>query len=89
MLVTGDKMEQLHFDNRPFFGSIRRTIEHDWTQQGMTAAQLAEKTGLGHHAPGQIESERDRHHVSLVSPNEISTALHASMDAFAAENGDK
>lgn len=52
----------------------------------MTAAQLAEKAGLGHDYLRQIESEKDRHHVSLISLYKISVALHVSMDALIADD---
>lgn len=55
----------------------------------MATAQLAEKAGLGHDYLRQIESEKDRHHVSLVSLYKISMALDVSMDVLIAENDDK
>lgn len=82
-------MEHLIFDNEIFFERIRRNIKHYRTQQGITAAQLAEKAGLGHDYLRQIESEKDRHHVSLVSLYKISMALNVSMDALVTENNDK
>ena len=89
ILFTGDRMEHLIFDNEKFFERIRRNIKHYRTQQGITASQLAEKAGLGHDYLRQIESEKDRHHVSLVSLYKISMALNVSMDALIAENDDK
>ena len=82
-------MEHLDFDNEVFFERIRRNIKRYRTEQGLTAAQLAERAGLGHDYLRQIESEKDRHHVSLVSLYKISMALNVSMDALIAENDDK
>ena len=82
-------MEHLDFDNEVFFERIRRNIKRYRTGQGLTAAQLAERAGLGHDYLRQIESEKDRHHVSLVSLYKISMALNVSMDALIAENDDK
>ncbi|MCI7124826.1 MAG: helix-turn-helix transcriptional regulator [Agathobaculum sp.] len=63
------------FDNEIFFDTIRKNIKKYRAQQGLTAAQLSEKAGLGHDYLRQIESEKDRHHVSLVSLYKISMAL--------------
>lgn len=82
-------MEHLNFDNETFYERIRKNIKRYRTEQGLTAAQLAEKAGLGHDYLRQIESEKDRHHVSLVSLYKISMALNVSMDALIAENDDK
>ena len=82
-------MEHLDFDNEVFFERIRRNIKRYRTEQGLTAAQLAERAGLGHDYLRQIESEKDRHHVSLVSLYKISMALSVSMDALIAESDDK
>ena len=87
ILFNGDRME--HFNNEIFFETIRKNIKHYRTQQGLTAAQLAERAGLGHDYLRQIESERDRHHVSLISLYKISKALDVSMDALISENDDK
>ena len=54
-------------------------------EQGMTASQLAEKAGLGHDYLRQIESEKDRHRVSLVSLYKISLALGVKMDDLIAQ----
>ena len=82
-------MEHMNFDNETFYERIRKNIKRYRTEQGLTAAQLAEKAGLGHDYLRQIESEKDRHHVSLVSLYKISMALNVSMDALIAENDDK
>ena len=82
-------MEHFNFNNETFFETIRKNIKRYRTQQGLTAAQLAEKAGLGHDYLRQIESEKDRHHVSLVSLYKISKALNISMDALIAGNDDK
>ena len=82
-------MEHLDFDNEVFFERIRRNIKRYRTEQGLTAAQLAERAGLGHDYLRQIESEKDRHHVSLVSLYKISMSLSVSMDALIAESDDK
>lgn len=82
-------MEHFNFNNETFFETIRKNIKRYRTQQGLTAAQLAEKAGLGHDYLRQIESEKDRHHVSLVSLYKISKALNVSIDTLIAENDDK
>lgn len=82
-------MEHLNFDNETFYERIRKNIKRYRTEQGLTAAQLAEKAGLGHDYLRQIESEKDRHHVSLISLYKISVALNISMDALVSENDDK
>ena len=82
-------MEHFNFNNETFFETIRKNIKRYRTQQGLTAAQLAEKAGLGHDYLRQIESEKDRHHVSLISLYKISMALNISMDALVSENDDK
>ena len=82
-------MEHLSFDNEIFFERIRRNIKRYRMQQGITAAQLAEKAGLGHDYLRQIESEKDRHHVSLISLYKISRALNVSMDTLVSEYDDK
>ena len=82
-------MEHFNFNNETFFQTIRKNIKRYRTQQGLTAAQLAEKAGLGHDYLRQIESEKDRHHVSLVSLYKISKALNVSIDTLIAENDDK
>ena len=79
----------MHFDNESFCERIRKNIKRCRTEQGLTAAQLAEKAGLGHDYLRQIESEKDRHHVSLISLHKISMALNISMDALVSENDDK
>lgn len=73
-------MGRSDFDNEIFFDTIRENIKKYRTQQGLTAAQLSEKAGLGHDYLRQIESKKDRHHVSLVSLYKISKALNISMD---------
>ena len=82
-------MEHLNFDNETFYERIRKNIKRYRTEQGLTAARLAEKAGLGHDYLRQIESEKDRHHVSLISLYKISMALNISMDALVSENDDK
>lgn len=82
-------MEHLNFDNETFYERIRKNIKRYRTEQRLTAAQLAEKAGLGHDYLRQIESEKDRHHVSLISLYKISMALNISMDALVSENDDK
>ena len=89
ILSTGDKMEHFDFDNEVFFERIRRNIKRYRTEQGLTAAQLAERAGLGHDYVRQSESEKDRHHVSLISLYKISRALDVTMDALVAVNDDK
>lgn len=79
----------MNFDNETFYERIRKNIKRYRTEQGLTAAQLAEKAGLGHDYLRQIESEKDRHHVSLISLHKISMALNISMDALVSENDDK
>ena len=79
----------MNFDNEAFYERIRKNIKRYRTEQRLTAAQLAEKAGLGHDYLRQIESEKDRHHVSLISLYKISMALNISMDALVSENDDK
>ena len=79
-------MERSDFDSETFYKVIRKNVKKYRVQQGMTAAQLAEKAGLGHDYLRQIESEKDRHHVSLISLYKISVALHVSMDALIADD---
>lgn len=79
----------MNFDNETFYERIRKNIKRYRTEQRLTAAQLAEKAGLGHDYLRQIESEKDRHHVSLISLYKISMALNISMDALVSENDDK
>ena len=79
----------MNFDNETFYERIRKNIKRYRTEQRLTAAQLAEKAGLGHDYLRQIESEKDRHHVSLISLHKISMALNISMDALVSENDDK
>ena len=79
-------MERSDFDREAFYNVIRKSVKKYRVQQGMTAAQLAEKAGLGHDYLRQIESEKDRHHVSLISLYKISVALHVSMDALIADD---
>ena len=73
-------------DDEYYYSIIRKNVKKYRVQQGMTAAQLAEKAGLGHDYLRQIESEKDRHHVSLISLYKISVALHVSMDALIADD---
>lgn len=73
-------MGPLNFNNEAFFETIRKNIKKYRMEQGLTASQLAEKAGLGHDYLRQIESEKDRHHVSLVSLFKISKALGISID---------
>ena len=82
-------MEHMNFDNETFYERIRKNIKRYRTEQGLTAAQLAEKAGRGHDYLRQIESEKDRHHVSLISLHKISMALNISMDALVSEYDDK
>ncbi|HIZ93051.1 MAG TPA: helix-turn-helix transcriptional regulator [Candidatus Flavonifractor avicola] len=79
-------MERSDFDRETFYNIIRKNVKKYRVQQGMTAAQLAERAGLGHDYLRQIESEKDRHHVSLISLYKISVALHVSMDALIADD---
>lgn len=79
----------MNFDNETFYERIRKNIKRYRTEQRLTAAQLAEKAGLGHDYLRQIESEKDRNHVSLISLYKISMALNISMDALVSENDDK
>ena len=50
-------MERSDFDRETFYNIIRKNVKKYRVQQGMTAAQLAEKAGLGHDYLRQIESE--------------------------------
>ena len=79
-------MERSDFDSETFYDVIRKNIKKYRVQRGMTAAQLAEKAGLGHDYLRQIESEKDRHHVSLVSLYKISMVLNISMDTLIADD---
>lgn len=79
-------MERSDFDSETFYDVIRKNIKKYRVQRGMTAAQLAEKAGLGHDYLRQIESEKDRHHVSLISLYKISMALNISMDTLIADD---
>ena len=85
----GDFVERSDFDNKTFYNIIRRNIKKYRIQQGLTASQLAEKAGLGHDYLRQIESSKDRHHVSLISLYKISRALDVSMDVLVSENNDE
>ena len=78
-------MGRSDFNKEIFFDTIRKNIKKYRAQRGLTAAQLSEKAGLGHDYLRQIESERDRHHVSLVSLYKISLALGVSMDDLTAQ----
>lgn len=78
-------MGPLNFNNEAFFETIRKNIKRYRIEQGMTASQLAEKAGLGHDYLRQIESEKDRHHVSLISLYKISLALGVRMDDLIAQ----
>ena len=78
-------MGPLDFNNEGFFETIRKNIKKYRMEQGMTASQLAEKAGLGHDYLRQIESEKDRHRVSLVSLYKISLALGVKMDDLIAQ----
>ena len=82
-------MEHSNFDGKIFYENIRKNIKKYRVQKGITAAELAEKAGLGHDYLRQIESSKDRHHVSLISLYKISLALNVSMDTLVAENDDK
>lgn len=80
------------FNSEAFYNAIRSNIKKYRVQQKLTAAQLAEKAGLGHDYLRQIESEKDRHHVSLVSLYKISQALGVKMDdlvEYSKDNCDK
>lgn len=68
------------FNATDFYNRIRLNIIRCRKEQGLTAAALAEKAGLGHDYLRQVESEKDRHHVSLVSLYKIAAALDVSMD---------
>lgn len=68
------------FDTAAFYNRIRLNIIKYRKEQGLTAAALAEKAGLGHDYLRQVESEKDRHHVSLISLYRLSLALGVSMD---------
>lgn len=82
-------MEHSNFDGKIFYENIRKNIKKYRVQKGITAAELAEKAGLGHDYLRQIESSKDRHHVSLISLYKISLALNVSIDTLIAENDDK
>lgn len=73
------------FDNDFFYDTIRRNIKKYRIQRGLTAAALAERAGLSHDYLRQIESEQDRHHVSLISLYKISVALGIRMDKLVEE----
>lgn len=81
-------MGPLDFNNEVFFEAIRKNIKKYRMEQDLTASQLAEKAGLGHDYLRQIESEKDRHHVSLVSLYKISLALGVKMDDLIAQPRD-
>ena len=68
------------FDAAAFYDTIRRNVIKYRKEQGLTAAALAEKAGLGHDYLRQVESEKDRHHVSLISLYKISQALEVGLD---------
>lgn len=68
------------FDAAAFYDTIRQNIIKYRKEQDLTAAALAEKAGLGHDYLRQVESAKDRHHVSLVSLYKISVALEKSLD---------
>ena len=74
---------------RDEFVAVGLKIGYLRRQRGMTQEQLAEKAGLGHDYLRQIESSKDRHHVSLISLYKISRALDVSMDVLVAENNDE
>lgn len=77
----GDEIvDTSEFDTAAFYDTIRRNIIKHRKEQGLTAAALAEKAGLGHDYVRQIESEKDRHHVSLISLYKISQVLEVSID---------
>ena len=82
-------MEHSNFDGKIFYENIRKNIKKYRVQKGITAAELAEKAGLGHDYLRQIESSKDRHHVTLISLYKISLALNVSIDTLIAENDDK
>ena len=71
------------------YEQVAKNIKKYRAQQGLTAAQLSEKAGLGHDCLRQKKKKKDRHHVSLVSLYKISMALSVSMDALIAESDDK
>lgn len=77
------------FSKELFFDTIRKNIKKYRTQQGMTASQLSEKAGLGHDYLRQIESEKDRHHVSLISLYKICLALDVGLDDIIAQPNDE
>lgn len=73
-------MGKADFDTSDFYNRIRLNIIKFRKEQGLTAAALAERAGLGHDYLRQIESEKDRHHVSLPSLYKIALALGVSLD---------
>jgi len=73
-------MGQPDFNKEIFYSTIRANIKKYRSQQGLTAAQLAEMAGLSHDYLRQIESEKDRHHVSLISLYKLSQALGIKID---------
>ena len=77
-------MGKSDFDSQIFYDTIRKNIKKYRAEQGLTAAALSERAGLGHDYLRQIESEQDRHHVSLISLYKISLALGVSMDQLIA-----
>ena len=73
------------FDTAAFYETIRQNIIKYRKEQGLTAAALAEKAGLGHDYLRQVESAKDRHHISLISLYKISQALGVGLDKLVTE----
>ena len=80
IILTVIYMGKSDFDSHDFYDTIRKNIKKYRSAKGMTAAALSEKAGLGHDYLRQIESEQDRHHVSLISLYKISLALEVTID---------
>ena len=78
-------MEYSDFNSELFYECIRKNIKKYRIERNMTAAQLAEIAGLGHDYLRQIESAKDRHHVSLISLYKIAKALNVTMDELVEE----
>lgn len=78
-------MSSQEFDTAAFYNIIRQNIIKYRKERGLTAAALAEKAGLGHDYLRQVESAKDRHHVSLISLYKISQALEVGLDKLVTE----
>lgn len=78
-------MSSQEYDTAAFYNIKRHNIRKYSKDRGLTAAALAEKAGLGHDYLRQVESAKDRHHVSLISLYKISQALEVGLDKLVTE----